>query len=409
MILSKETPYLNFIFLTIILFPILGIYGCGIPGWSIASVLNLGIALMTLPKIKIPRDLKIMPKWLFILFLDAVILYYLSGPSSILPLSEIQTFLLFLVAFYYVRPQNIQIFTRLYKVTAIVCLTFFFLQVASFHVLEIKVSGILHFLPLAIYDNNADWVSLHDESVRFSSFFSEPAHFTYFLIPLVSLELNKVKKNWTLIGMLVMGIILSTSGTGLLALAVILGIWCVSGIDFKKKGNVTRTTFIAIVLFAGLAIFMRTEIASEYVERQAEMSIDYEGGSRSGFMRLWRGYYVYSELPTSRKIIGLNNPNALIIYEQRSLFSETFRTETDHFYNGMSMLLTQQGIIGMVLFILLIWTIWKRTDKTAHLIIVCFVTYMLMESVYLNYRMAFYLVIAWNLVRTPKRLTSVLI
>ncbi len=398
---EKETPFIKFVFLTIILLPILSIYGCGIPGWSIDSVLCLVLGLVTLFKFKIPNDISLLPRWLYFIFIYAVVVYYLSYNSSIIPLSEIQTFLTFLVFFYYVRPGNYNLFVKLYKKTAVVCLLMFYVQFISYHFLGYSISGILKILPLEIYSNNADWVSDHDASERLCSFFSEPSHFIYFLMPLICLELCKSKKNWLFISILVLTVLLSTAGTGLLALTVVVTVWYLSGLNFKEKGNIPKMILLAFLIAISIGVFLRTNVASEMLERTSEMSIEYEGGSRSGFMRLWRGYYVYSEMPLQKQIIGLNNPDLLKEYEARTVFSGTF-AEGDRYYNGMSTLLTRQGIIGFVLFLFLVISLWKRTYRPGHIIIACFICYMLMESVYFNSRMAFYLIFAWCLIGESK-------
>lgn len=403
---NKGTPFIKFVFLTIILLPILNIYGCGIPGWSIGSLLCLMLGFIALFKLKIPKDLNIMPKWLYFIFIDAIIVFYLSSNNSFVPLSEIQTFLTFLVVFYYVRTSNIDYFISLYKSAAIICMIMFFLQFVGLHILGIHVSGIFKFLPLAIYNNSASWIADHDSSERLCSFFSEPSHFTYFLMPLICLELCNLKKKWFLVSLLVLTVLLSTAGTGMLALAVVVSVWYLSGLNLKEKGNVPKMILLAFLIATSVGVFLRTNVAAEMLGRTSEMSMEYEGGSRSGFMRLWRGYYVYSEMPIQKKIVGVNNNNMLKKYETSSDFAGTFR-EDDRYYNGMSMILTRQGLIGFVLFVFLITSLWKRTCRPGHIIIACFICYMLMESVYLNSRMAFYLIFAWCLLGEGKVYNSI--
>ena len=129
----KVSIYTKFVYLVIILNPILAIYGSGIPGWSLASVLDLAIALFMLFRIQVPRDFYIMPRWLLLLFLDAAIVYYLSSNSSLIPLSVIQTFLVFWAYFYYVRPSTISVFINIYRKVAVICVGFFFIQFFILH------------------------------------------------------------------------------------------------------------------------------------------------------------------------------------------------------------------------------------------------------------------------------------
>lgn len=403
---NNQNPlFTSFVFWVILLYPILGIYGVGIPGWSIASILILVIGLLTIPRINWGRVRDIMPIWLILLILDAVIIHYLSSNEAVIPLSEIQVFLMFLVFFYYITTDNLGTFISKYKKMALICIVFFYIQFITYHLLNVRLNGIFLSLPIAITDDVSGWMARLDESNRFSSFFSEPAHFAYFLMPLIIVEVYKENKNWLFIGLMVLSVVLSMSGTGLLALVVTILAWYFSNIIRRSKRSIWYMVFVGSALIIGAGVFMKTEMAGELLERQSEMSIDYTGGSRSGFMRLWRGYYVYAEMPTSRKIIGLNNDDLLRQYEQRSLFSETFSSDTDRFYNGMGMLLTRQGLVGLFLFLVLLGSIWKKTNQAGKLIIICFFSYMLMESVYLNNRMALYLILSWCLLNNKKVVT----
>lgn len=103
-----------------------------------------------------------------------------------LPLSMIQSYFAFFLFFSTFKSEY---FIRIYKAFALICIVFFFLQEVSYHLTGIRISGAISFLPKSGDITMSEYMSVQAEGLRSCSFFSEPAHFAQFLLPLFAIEI----------------------------------------------------------------------------------------------------------------------------------------------------------------------------------------------------------------------------
>ena len=96
---------------------------------------------------------------------------------------------------------------------------------------------------------------------------------------------------------------------------------------------------------------MKTDSAERLLERQDELSNDIE--YTSGFLRIFRGYYVYEEFTPIEKVIGVNNLTILDERIKTCKAAFTFK-ENDYYANTFQKFLLNTGIIGVIFFIIII-------------------------------------------------------
>ena len=76
-------------------------------------------------------------------------------------------------------------------------MAFFMLQVLSSRYAGINIVGIASFLPISNEFSEIDLIDVSLNRSRFSSFFSEPAHFVQYLLPFIAIELFDDEKKRT--------------------------------------------------------------------------------------------------------------------------------------------------------------------------------------------------------------------
>lgn len=153
-----------------------------------------------------------------------------------------------------------------------------------------------------------------------------------------------------------------------------------------------------ILLFVGgllvLPYLAETEIGSSIIGRQAEMSRTYDGGSRSGFMRLYRGLYVYDDYTTIEKIFGNDNNKAIQNHITHSVFAYTFEENHDTFFNGVQYTLLRTGLLGLFIMAMLFIQIYKKNNICGRAILFGFLVLMFMEAVFFGNNMVLFLILA---------------
>ena len=340
---------------------------------------------------------------LIVLVLLSIVNYWVTT-SFTMPISQIQVFLCYLAFWFFINQKSIGSYLEIYKKIGIVVVAFFFIQFIVLKTTGRMLSGIIPGLPLStsITDVGSEWIKFHLASGECTSLFTEPAHLGRFLIPLIVIELFRANKiDWRFIALFSASVILSMSGTGIIVISALFVYWYFTLIDFKHSKNIVK--FLGVGLLFGVLVYVivGSEIGAQLLERKSELNVDYEGGSRSGLFRIYRGFVIFAEYDFNLKLFGTSNIDTIFSFEKRGIFGSLFGERV--YFNGISTLLLYQGYIGLLIFILLIIKIWKKASYTARAIIVCYIAYMFCESVYPGERLASYLVIACCLTKTNVR------
>jgi hypothetical protein len=388
-----------------LLSPILQIYGWGQFDFAFLSTSLLGVYCF------IRRDVnfKYLPE-----FLSKYIIYWMfihvisaTSISSMIPLGAIRCLITYAMFFSII---DYKYLVYVYKRIVFVCVMFFYVQFLLSFFFGYHLLGIIPYLPIAFTDDMALYTERFGIMNRPSSFFSEPAHFAQFLIPFLGIylfETNK-KKRLKKILFVVLALLLMQSGNALFGLSVLFIGYILSIVSQKKK----NLLYIPLMIFGVLVIvniYSDSYIGEKLLSRQVQISSNsYQdlGYSTSGFERIYRGYYVYSEYPFLRKVIGNDNPDYKIAASQKSLVAETFN-DNDLYFNTVQSILLNTGIVGLLFFITGILGIWKKTNACGRSILAVFITYSMMSAMYFSYTMCLYLIIPYFLRRRQDYETSI--
>lgn len=374
----------NIFTLFLVLYPILSAYIVFAPidlGVILCTVSGLMALVVDRFKIKWPNGYK---PFLVYLFFSSLLV------TQAIPLRiALYSFLLILGCSY------CQLFKLLqcYKKVAIVCILFFVFQEIMRIFLGIKISGIFSFLPLVYGDANTYISNVIMESDRSSSFFLEPSYFAQYLYPLVVIELfyNREKSYLQKAGLLSLIIFLIRSGNGLILLSIIWCAWLfVSNVKRKVKIYILLGGFL---IFCGILIY-NPDIVLEIVNRSDELSLANadEQYQSSGFIRFFRGYYLYGTLPLVNQLFGINPIilESYIYMNTLGLFNQDVS-----FLNGIQTVLCQYGFIGLVLVLFHIYSYGKNGNIICYVLLSGVIFLLLSESYFISSRMLVVMILTY--------------
>lgn len=306
---------------------------------------------------------------------------------GVLPLAVIEQFLVFFMAYGCFQREH---YIKYMKIFAVVAIGLFIYQYYGYLTSGSRISGIFTFLPLS---NDLD-VQRMLYSDRSSSFFSEPSHFAQFLLPLLVVELfhDKNKLHLIFAAIVFLVIVFLQSGTGYIGLIPVLIVL----IPYYKKLNLKPFPKILLLLLIGgfllwtLNFIISNEIG-EYVNERSE-ELDVGLGAGSGFIRMWRGYFVYNEYGFLEKLFGVGNPETVLTYVHQSGMYLGIQAEL--YFNAVQDILLYTGIVGLVLFGVVIVHIWKGNTICGKAIILSLIAISLVEHIYFSNVMLVHLLLA---------------
>ncbi len=311
-----------------------------------------------------------------------------------LPLSMIQSYFAFFLFFSTFKSEY---FIRIYKAFALICIVFFFLQEVSYHLTGIRISGAISFLPKSGDITMSEYMSVQAEGLRSCSFFSEPAHFAQFLLPLFAIEIFYDKHKMHIWYAIVIGaaLLLLQSGNGILGMAAILFFllphYFTKGRKNKWQAFLTATLFISVVVY----YYVNSEMGLSLLERQNEISMDYEGGSRSGFLRIWRGFYVFDDYSFFEKIFGCPNDKAQLAHVYSS--GMIMNVGAELYFNAFQKILLNTGLVGVGIFVFVCYKIWHNNTICGKAILLTFIVLSFISAIYMTHTMILYLLLADNM------------
>lgn len=308
---------------------------------------------------------------------------------------------LFLIWGFLAAQLDIDALIKAYRILVYVSIVIFIAQEISYNTIGYRIPGLLIFLPLTISDDIAEWSENVSSSARSSGLFSEPAHFAQFLLPLLAIELFYVKNRNAYIRSIIyiIVLVLLKSGNALLGLGIV-GIFF--GVSIVRRTQPLLSVFyIAIIVCFALGFtkyYISTDAGESLIERTEELNPDNHSLS-SGFIRVFRGYYVFAELPPSEKVFGVNNIARLTERVRSSSVNWAF-DRGDLYFNGFQNLLIQNGIIGVFLFAFIIISLWRGNNFAGKCILVIYASLNFIASLFLNYTMLLYLLCATMMYNT---------
>ena len=375
--------------LSIVLYPILSAY-------TLIGPIDLGVALCGLIAglmfvsgrgkiIKCPKGWK---AFLIYVFIGAILITH-AIPARII----LYTFILVIGC----GVCKLNVIYRYYSFVAKICIMFFLFQEFVRIITGVNIPGIITFLP-TVYGDSAGYIASNIiGSDRSSSFFLEPSYFAQFLFPLVVLELFWNNENTSIRNAVILTFItlLIRSGNGILLLGIIWISWFFCS-DIKKQTK--RYIVIGVGGLMLIAVSLLPGAVSEMLNRSSELSLSGADNRwhSSGFIRFWRGYFLYALFPTLNKIFGMN-PTALryfMEYKSMGLFSQDIDAA---FINGIQTILCYYGAIGLILVLRHLWLIQRHSTLAVKVMIICTLYLLLSESYFICGRMLVVIIVSYLL------------
>ena len=254
-------------------------------------------------------------------------------------------------------------------------------------------------------DNAQEYIQATLEWERSSSFLQEPAVFAQYLLPLLCYELfdEEREKKWVFIIFLAITLLCSRAGNamvGLIALTICYGfylLWYQKGI--KKVGYII---FGGVFVLGLLSVFLKTEDGQEVLERamtmDSESTLD-KGYASSTFMRVYQGFYIFSEYSDIYKVIGNDHDS----YIQQQAFSSPVisllykKQEFSTYFNTFQHVLIYTGYIGVFFIFLFFRDIWKGNSYCGKSLLIVLLALSFISSNFFSQIMALYLLPAMGM------------
>lgn len=297
-----------------------------------------------------------------------------------------------------------QLLWKYYGKVVWICSAFLIIQELFYYAIGSRPSGILPFIP-TIYGGDIDSrIAMTAIADRSASLFLEPSYFAQFLIPFVIINLFSPQKSElkkAVAASLI--VVLSRSGVGIISLSLVWLFWFLLGntkTGWKILVSFSALGLISLLLYAGSGFF------DYFAVRSGELR-SYSGDEQfqsSGFIRIFRGYFAFSDMPNLNKLFG-SNPDDVQLLLDRSIF---FGTESTNFINGMQTILFYHGIVGAILYIRHIMLFpYKTKNKMLIVMSVTIILLLLTESFYLSSRL-FVMIVMMFLIRDSDKRRNVM-
>lgn len=390
----------------LIVYPILQVYA--LFGINLANCATGFLVLYGLITHQYKIKKTIIPKFLWIYYVYFIVVTILSGIYNISEMPNrvagvIFSLLQFLMFF---GCADIKFFYKAYRTIGIITVMFFFLQESSYHATGYRISGIIPFLPLdptfAAMDSFGSFQEYLSIVGRSTAFFSEPAHLAQFLLPFLAMSIyfEKGIKRWALGGGTCIALFVLQSGNGIVGLCCIVFAYMLSYFTNmnSKLRPVVLVIMICIAVF-GYRYLADNESAEYYSERSEEITMGaVDGEVHSGFYRIYRGFFVYAEYNFIEKIFGINNFAEIQNKIKQSSVSFLFKEE-DMYFNVIQAFLIKTGMIGLVLYVLMLIGLWKNNTICGRSLLLTFIVFSFMSGLHLTSIMIVYLLVPYFFVK----------
>lgn len=383
--LNKKISITNFFTKTltflVIIYPLLSVYG--IPPINLGMVcmfLLLSIIILTKHKISMKW-----PKYFWMFFSYML----LSRIFTVTELSFSSIFSLNLISFAILLGFSCKYFDllygiRIYRIAVLYCSIFFFIQELMYLNFGSRLVGLLPFLPLNTGFTTSEYIAMFRYNPRSASFFLEPAHFAQYIIPLLALELFNTKKNkstnyYTILITVV--ILFLRSGTGILVVALI---WIIWGYYYMRNSILYKKLLLIFLIIPVLAIgtyyYLNSKFGNELIERETEFT-EFTP-TTSAYIRIIRGFELFSDFPTLDRYFGLNSPTKIKLFISRGKMSLIF-PEDDLFFSCIQSILIYGGIIGMLLFLIHFNYLFRFNTIEGRMVAISFIGLSIIAPIYL--------------------------
>lgn len=231
-----------------------------------------------------------------------------------------------------------------------------------------------------------------------SSVFLERGDFAWYILPYIVLCLfdgNDKKYGRAIFATIALG--LTTSASGLIGLVCVWGFCLIKFLlHWKKKRKDINFFTIGGIAGAGCAAILLayTNVGIRIYYRVKEV-LDGIDGMRlsSGYMRVLKGFELYSDLPLPYQIFGVGAGNLESFARTHSeLLVKYNEVGMLEYMSGMSYILVSGGIFSLLLFLFVMWHFYRNGNELAKAMVLLTVVTLCISSFYASPFYVIYLV-----------------
>lgn len=322
--------------------------------------------------------------------------YLLYGDLGTVKGSYITILLFSLTLFFYSPLIDISLVTKYYRSIVIVVSAFFIIQ-TILKAIGFPISGLMPFLNNKYGDPTIDLINKQLNESRCSSFFLEPSHFAQYILGYFALRfgdcLNQGKMYTNELIILSLILLITLSGNAYTMTSLIWGVaFLLSKKPIKTKVYVLTTLILMSIVVVGK--MAQSDEGAKFINRSEELSSDQDRLS-SGYVRIFRGFMVYSAMPIHEKVFGVGSGTISNVIDH-SPYSWMFFGE-EKYVNDSQVLLIGYGIVGTVIFALFLFSLFIRADYRTCFLVSLFVGLSFMELFWADSRMLIYLLIPYSI------------
>ena len=293
---------------------------------------------------------------------------------------------------------DIELLKRYYGYVVAICCGYFILQEISYNLTGTRISGLTTLVPTIYGALSEKYVAIQTKVPRSAAFFLEPSYFAQYLFPYIVLNIfSKQKSAFKKVIAVSLVMFLIRSGNGTILLLLIWGTWFLFS-NIKAYIKILVVAFMLMGL-AGIYFYdpsIYESLLSRTSELQASASANMGESETSGFIRFFRGYYLYNDMPLFSKIFGSTNDAVL-----SAMKASPFLWNKDQFMNGVQTLLIYNGLIVCLLYFRHILLFCKGALKQKEVVafVLGFIFLMFSESYYLCSRALLTMMFIYGLIQ----------
>ncbi len=338
----------------LMILPILNIYGSFIPSVEIGTFLILLLSLVFLGSGKIGSiGYDKLWIWILVVFLICTSLSIDYNPEYsfryFARYLKIVVIVLVLVSFGK-KHYNHEYALRFFKKSSIVCSFYMFIQYV-FYFVGVKLPGVFAMVIPAAVQGDDSVERVDDGMFRPSSFFIEPSNYAAYQIILICYLLSHptIKKRKMLFAITLLGLFLSTSGTGYITTIIVIlasAFICGNKMNSQLKGLVVGIVGLLFLVALVMSTSVGQQSIGRFVNSDGTIGMAATGRLTSGAELL------FLELPTTLQWIGCG-------------FG--YRPE-DAYFSSLYAILYGDGIIGLLLIIVMMVYYYRHTSNFGKLL-----------------------------------------
>ena len=293
---------------------------------------------------------------------------------------------------------DIELLKRYYGYVVAICCGYFILQEISYNLTGTRISGLTTLVPTIYGALSEKYVAIQTKVPRSAAFFLEPSYFAQYLFPYIVLNIfSKQKRAFKKVIAVSLVMFLIRSGNGTILLLLIWGTWFLFS-NIKAYIKILVVAFMLMGL-AGIYFYdpsIYESLLSRTSELHASASANMGESETSGFIRFFRGYYLYNDMPLFSKIFGSTNDAVL-----SAMKASPFLWNKDQFMNGVQTLLIYNGLIVCLLYFRHILLFCKGALKQKEVVafVLGFIFLMFSESYYLCSRALLTMMFIYGLIQ----------